>query len=192
MECINHIFNAIQLASKVRSSFASTTGFQPDHSSLQQLLQQWWTAKAKNAAHKLLLQATPILICWNLWKNRCACKYGGIATNTIRVNMQSTKTTYKMLNTVFPHVNLPAKWTNLVQQSERCVHNTKVSMVKWIKPPDQWIKVNTDCNAITNPSQIGAVGILRDKEGRLEMAFTTPLGEGSNNKVQIEGALSLV
>ena len=43
-----------------------------------------WTSKTNNAAHKMLLHATPIFICWNLWKNRCAVKYGGKTTNISR------------------------------------------------------------------------------------------------------------
>lgn len=103
MDSIDHIFNT----RKVWSSFASSTGFQPDHSSLQQLLHQYWTAKAKNATHKLLLQATPIFICWNLWKKRCACKYGGETININRVKYAIYKDNYKMLNTSVSQVNFP-------------------------------------------------------------------------------------
>ena len=73
--------------------------------------------------------------------------------------------------------------------SERCVHDIKVNMVTWIRPKDQWIKVNTDGSAINNPGRLGAGGLLRDKSGRLVMAFTTPLGEGTNNKAEIEAAI---
>ncbi|XP_015064690.1 uncharacterized protein LOC107009897 [Solanum pennellii] len=37
--------------------------------------------------------------------------------------------------------------------------------------------------------QLGAGGILRDKSGRLVMTFTTPLGEGTNNKAELEAAI---
>ena len=74
--------------------------------------------------------------------------------------------------------------------SERCVHDIKVNMVNWIRPQDQWLKVNTDGSAITNPGRLRAGGILRDKNGRLVMAFTTPMGEGTNNIAEI-GALEL-
>lgn len=89
-----------------------------------------------------------------------------------------------MFYTALPQVNCHAKWTYLIQKSKRCVHDINVSMVKWIKPPDQWLKVNTNGSALTNPGQIGAGGILKDKEDRIVMAFTIPLGEGTNNKVK--------
>ncbi|KAK4724116.1 hypothetical protein R3W88_026895 [Solanum pinnatisectum] len=41
------------------------------------MIMRWWNATHTNEAHKLILQSTPIFICWNLWKNRCSKKYGG-------------------------------------------------------------------------------------------------------------------
>ncbi|XP_015075436.1 uncharacterized protein LOC107019451 [Solanum pennellii] len=189
IDSIEHTFKSGQFAAKVWSYFAGSAGLHSDHSSLQLLLQQWWTTKSKNAAHKLLLQATPIFICWKLWKNRCACKYGGKATNIIRVKYAVYKDNFKMLNSAFPHLQWPAKWTDLIQKSEKCVHEIKVNMVKWLKPANQWLKVNTDGSALMNLGRLGAGGILRDKHGKLVMAFTTPLGEGTNNKAEIEAAI---
>ena len=101
----------------------------PDCSSLQALIRQWWAVKPRNAAHKTLLQATPIFICWNLWKNRCAAKYGGKTTNINRVRYAIYKDNYKMLTNAFPQVKWPVKWAELIQLSERCVHDIKVNMV---------------------------------------------------------------
>ena len=94
-----------------------------------------------------------------------------------------------MLNSAFPHLQWPAKWTDLLQKSKRCIHDTKVNMVTWIKPLDQWIKINTDGSSLTNPGKLGAGGIMRDTKGKLVMAFTTPVGEGTNHKSKIEAAI---
>ena len=51
------------------------------------------------------------------------------------------------------------------------------------------IKVNTYEIALTNPGKLGGGGILRDKEGKQLMAFTTPLGEGTNNKDEIQATI---
>ena len=66
MDSIEHIFNTGKFAAAVWSCFAATAGMLLDCSSLQTLIQQWWAARLRNAAHKTLLQATPIFICWNL------------------------------------------------------------------------------------------------------------------------------
>ena len=97
MDTIDHTFNTGQFAAGVWNFFAGTAGIQSDHSSLLALIKQWWTIKPKNASHRLLLQAIPIFICWNLWKNRCACKYGGKATNISHVKYAIYKDTFKML-----------------------------------------------------------------------------------------------
>lgn len=48
--------------------------------------------------------------------------------------------------------------------------------------------MNTDGSAVTNPGRLGASGILGDKQGKVVMAFETQLGEGTNNKDEIEAA----
>lgn len=62
-DTINHIFNNGYLTVEVWRSFANMVGVKSDQSSLQQLIAQWYIMKHKNEAHKLILQATPILIC---------------------------------------------------------------------------------------------------------------------------------
>lgn len=59
----------------------------------------------------------------------------------------------------------------MIQLGERCVHDIKVNMVTWTIPPKKWIKINIDGSALSNPSKIGAGGILRDQTGRLLMDF---------------------
>ncbi|KAG5606098.1 hypothetical protein H5410_027590 [Solanum commersonii] len=53
-------------------------------------------------------------------------------------------------------------WRDLIHLGEKCIHDIKVTIVKWIKPPDDWVKINTDGSALGNPGRIGAGGIIRD------------------------------
>ncbi|KAK6782003.1 hypothetical protein RDI58_019799 [Solanum bulbocastanum] len=189
MDNIEHIFNKGQFAAYVWRSFAAAAGITTDHTSLPQLISQWWSAKFNNDAHKLLLQAVPIFICWNLWKNRCASKYGGKISNVSRVKYAVYKDCYKLLNTVFPYVKWPSNWTELILMGERCSHDAKVILVRWKKPPELWVKINTDGSARENPGKIGAGGILRDHTGRMVLAFATPLGDGTSIQAEVEAAL---
>jgi len=93
---------------------------------------------------------------------------------------------YKLMIFVFPHIKWPSKWNVLIKLVERCVHETKVTIVYWKKTPDQWIKLNTDGSALSSPSRIGAGGILKDQKGHMKLAFATPLWEGTNNQVELE------
>ncbi|XP_049348952.1 uncharacterized protein LOC125813502 [Solanum verrucosum] len=189
LDTIEHTFNNGLFATHVWRSFAETAGIATDHSSLSQLITQWWSAKYKNEAHRLLLQATPIFICWNLWKNKCANKYGGKQSNASRVKYAIYKDNYKLMTTNFPQIKWPSNWRELIQLGEKCIHDTKVTPVRWIKPPEQWIKINTDGSALSNPGRIGAGGILRDQTGEMILAFATPLGEGTNNQAEAEAAI---
>uniref|UniRef100_M1DJP7 RNase H family protein n=1 Tax=Solanum tuberosum TaxID=4113 RepID=M1DJP7_SOLTU len=188
LDTIEHIFNTGQFATYVWRSFAEAAGIITDHSSLTHLIIQWWSAKYNNEAHKLLLQATPLFICWNLWKNRCASKYGGKSSNISRVKYAIYKDNYKLMNTNFPQIKWPSSWKDLFQLGENCIHDIKVTLVKWIKPPARWIKINTDGSALSNPGRIGAGGILRDQMEAMLLAFATPLGEGTNNQAEIGAA----
>ncbi|KAK4733758.1 hypothetical protein R3W88_008019 [Solanum pinnatisectum] len=142
-----------------------------------------------NDAQKLLLQATPILICWNLWKNRCASKYGGKQSNISRVKYAIYKDNYKLMTMVYPHIKWPSNWKELILMGGKCIHDTKVTLVMWKSPLEHWVKLNTDDSALSNPGKVGAGGILGDHTGKMLLAFASPLGEGSNNRTEIEAAI---
>ncbi|WMV32529.1 hypothetical protein MTR67_025914 [Solanum verrucosum] len=59
----------------------------------------------------------------------------------------------------------------------------------WKTPIYNRYKLNTDGSAIPNPGKIGGGGILRDDQGSMVYAFAVPLGEGTNNQVEIQAAI---
>jgi len=77
----------------------------------------------------------------------------------------------------------------MIRLAERCYHYTKVIMVAWKRPRDQWVKLNTDGSALCNPGRMGAGGIIRDHNGEMVLAFATPLREGTNNQAEIGAAI---
>uniref|UniRef100_M1DB97 RNase H family protein n=1 Tax=Solanum tuberosum TaxID=4113 RepID=M1DB97_SOLTU len=160
LDTIEHIFNNGHFATCVWKSFAAAAGVNTDHSSISQLIMQW-----------------------------CASKYGGKHSNISRVKYAIYKDIYKLMTTTFHQIKWPTTWRELFQLGERCIHNIKVTCVKWIKPPDQWVKINTDGSALINPGRIGAGGIIRNQDGEMILAFATPLGEGSNNLAELRAAV---
>ncbi|WMV32842.1 hypothetical protein MTR67_026227 [Solanum verrucosum] len=58
-----------------------------------------------------------------------------------------------------------------------------------MKPPEVWVKLNTDGSALSNPGKIGAGGILRDSNGKLIFSYSALLGEGNNNQAEVEAAI---
>lgn len=57
--------------------------------------------KKKNKAYKVILQATTILIGWNLWKNSYASKYGAKTDNCTRVRYAIYDDNYKLITFFF-------------------------------------------------------------------------------------------
>ncbi|WMV46844.1 hypothetical protein MTR67_040229 [Solanum verrucosum] len=183
MDTIEHTFNSGKFAKYMWKYFADSLGMQ----TLRYLLMRWWSTEYKNKAHKLIMQSTPIFICWNLWKNRCVKKYGGKHSNIAKVKFAVFKDTFRLLHTVFPYIEWPSSWTKLVPMIEGCTHETKVTLVQWNKPQNQWIKLNANGSALSNTGRIEVGGILRNSTGELIMAYAVPLGEGTNNQAETYG-----
>ena len=49
--------------------------------------------------------------------------------------------------------------------------------------------MNNDGSALSTLGRLGDGGILRENHGRFGMAFTTLMGEGTNNKAEIDAAI---
>lgn len=62
-------------------------------------------------------------------------------------------------------------------------------MVSWKRPYEQWVKLNTDSNTLSNPEKIRVAGIIRQHNGEMRLAFATTLGEGTNNQAEILAAI---
>ncbi|WMV13663.1 hypothetical protein MTR67_007048 [Solanum verrucosum] len=188
-DTIEHIFNTGHLAKIVWKFFATSLSIPTDFLPLRSMIMRWWGIPYHNEAHIIILQATPIFICWSLWKNICAKKYGGKQSSIARVKHLVILDAFKLLHSIFPYISWPLNWSSLCNLLEKCIHDSKVTAVHWIKPPEKWVKLNTDGSALNNPGNIGAGGVLRNHKGELLFAFSVPLGEGTNNQAEVEAAL---
>lgn len=121
-------------------------------------------------------------------KNRFAKKYGGKKSNIARVKFLVFTDTIKLLDTVFPYISWPSSWRSLCIILEKCTNHIKVTRVQWLKSQEIWVKLNTHVSVLSNPGKIGAGCIPRDSNGKLVFAFSVPLGEGTNNQAEVEGA----
>ncbi|WMV45633.1 hypothetical protein MTR67_039018 [Solanum verrucosum] len=185
---VDHIFNQGSFATHIWTSFLSPMGVTFQRSSLSNHISRWNDIQGKNEAHKTLIETLPIVVCWNLWKNRCSAKYGGKKSSSSSVKYMILKDILHLLNTVFPYICWPAQWTEVVDLIASCKHDVKVTCVTWKTPPPSSYKLNTDGSALHNPGKIGGGGILRDEQGKIIYAFALPLGEGTNNQAEIQAA----
>lgn len=86
------------------------------------------------------------------------------------------KDTNFLLRTVFPHIQWSYELKRMVIQAENCVHEIKIILVQWCKPPDLWVKLNSNCSSLGNPRLIGGGGIIRNSVGNMLFAYFVPFG----------------
>lgn len=94
---IDHIFSAGHFANYIWKYFLGLFGVTYKYTPTKNLLLKWWSIPHRNEAHKLLIQAVPLLVSWSLWKNRCSAKYGGKQSNIARVKIMVLKDTSHLL-----------------------------------------------------------------------------------------------
>ena len=74
--------------------------------------------------------------------------------------------------------DLPREIVNQVVEFTYCVSSPRllkhrvVKNICWEKPPEGWMKLNTDGSAIGNPGPTGCGGVIRDKNGHWIAGFS--------------------
>ncbi|KAK7282403.1 hypothetical protein RIF29_11134 [Crotalaria pallida] len=58
-------------------------------------------------------------------------------------------------------------------------NNLRYHLVKWLRPPLHWTKVNTDGSFIPDSRDAAYGGVIRDNEGRFILDFAGKLGRCS-------------
>ncbi|XP_015064939.1 uncharacterized protein LOC107010215 [Solanum pennellii] len=186
---INHILITGHFAKYMWRYYAATVGAVISNINLRSQLLQWRSLHINNEVHKLISYILPNFICWNLWKNRCAVKYGGKQSSIQRVHYGIFKDVMQVTRVVFPSISWQHSWDNLINIMDQCHQQYKVTMVRWKSPTAGKYKLNTDGSALSDSGKIGGGGILRDQQGKLIYAFSVPLGSGTNNMAELKAAL---
>ncbi|XP_019235632.1 PREDICTED: uncharacterized protein LOC109215963 [Nicotiana attenuata] len=188
LETVEHLFSSGNFARIIWKKYGGHVGIQTENLPLRLLLMKWWMMKACNFVQKLILDTLPIIICWNLWKNRCSAKYGAKNTSLTTVLYSINSDINLLLRSNFPVIQWPFNWRELYSFIENIQHHTTIIQVKWTKPDKGFVKINSDGSAMTNPGKIGGGVIIRDQQGHFIHAMTFPLGEGTNNYAETEAA----
>ncbi|XP_070025068.1 uncharacterized protein [Nicotiana sylvestris] len=188
-ETVDHIFSRGSFVSYVWRKYGGIAGIQTDNKPLNMLLMNWWMQKSHNEVQKLILDIIPIIIRWNIWKNRCSAKYEGKASSMARVLFSINSDVSMLLRTYFSYVSWPFNWNELYPIVEQSKYHTSVIQVIWQRPKAHFVKVKNDGSALSNPSRIEAGVIIRDHTSELTYAIATPFGEGTNNLTEVEAAI---
>ncbi|OIT19637.1 hypothetical protein A4A49_55186 [Nicotiana attenuata] len=129
----------------------------------------------------------PPIILWELWRSGCSSKYElenpalNRSISMITFNISSLAKSY------FRKIAIPDDRENLCKLLEQNMAETSTILVRWIKPPLLFVKLNTHGTWVQGI--FGGGGVVRDKLGRFIMAFTLPLGQGTSNTTEASSFL---
>ena len=82
---MNHIFTNGHFAAHFWNFRAGLWGIIYQQTHLKHLLLNWESDNHRNEIHRNITQSLPIVVCWNLWNNRCSAKYGWKKSSISRV-----------------------------------------------------------------------------------------------------------
>ncbi|XP_059277590.1 uncharacterized protein LOC132031659 [Lycium ferocissimum] len=172
-ETIQHFFVESEIAHQTWSFFGNPLGIRHTDQPIPAIFKKWMDCKYTNNVQKLILQVTPLIICWELWKQRCSCKYGNQRKINIgKILYHGIWTIKSAASKLFPPIRDMARWTEICYTIEKLRPITKWWQVLWEMPPFGTMKMNTDGSYITEKGTAGIGGILRDCRGDLIMAFS--------------------
>ncbi|KAM3248114.1 hypothetical protein P3L10_009882 [Capsicum annuum] len=65
---IKHLFINSKPAQRLWKFFGQALGITYTSKSVMVFWQDWWKTPGKNQVQKMMIQITPVVICWELWK----------------------------------------------------------------------------------------------------------------------------
>ncbi|XP_060201453.1 uncharacterized protein LOC132629989 [Lycium barbarum] len=182
---MHHVFGEGDAARYMWNNMGNPLGIQHANQPIVNIFNNWWSRKSENNVHKILLKITPNFICWELWKQWCACKHGGQRHFLYsRMFYQAFGHIKAALTKYFQKLQDINHWPTfcLIIEKLRPVHMVK--QVTWICPQPGSIKINTDGSYLHKSGRAGIGGIVRNSQGELIMAFSISVNCCNNNMAE--------
>lgn len=141
-----------------------------------------WLHSSGNILKDHIRILIPILIGWYVWLARNDAKNKGI-------RIRSESIILKIRNHIFLNhqaksfsrdfwkgdLSIAASW-NISFPPAKVI---RTKLVRWSKPPRQWVKVNTDGALNTRQQVASSGGVVRDEDGRILKGFQAYIGPAS-------------
>ncbi|XP_060210891.1 uncharacterized protein LOC132637887 [Lycium barbarum] len=184
-ETSHHAFVTSETAHRLWNNLGRPLGIQHSDAPVSFIFRKWWEAKSENKVHKMILQITPTIICWEIWKQSSGCRYGTQKKfNFTRKEQQCLWSLKHAINSLALCLDMDRQWPQLCQMIELLRPSPVITRVLWQKPCQGNIKVNTDGSYNPSNGKAGIGGIVRDSNGNLIMAFSIAVQCNSNNTVE--------
>lgn len=155
--------------------FCNYAGIQCQNMNVRNMLVHWWLTKPKNLLYELLLQSTPSVVCWEIWKSSRSKKFDQTPICHNRIISQVGWLVGLILNSQFPSFNSSYKWTKIFDKAERARMQMDITIIKWHNPSPNTLKLNNVGCCKGNPGEAVGGRILRDHKDNMVMPSTLTL-----------------
>ncbi|WMV60306.1 hypothetical protein MTR67_053691 [Solanum verrucosum] len=163
-ETLSHMFWRSDIANRTWSYFSSFAGINIEGISLRESIMKWWGAQCRTDI-KSYYRALPGFIIWELWRRRNKNKHEGKGISLPRIIHNVTRNMYILIKVRRPHMNVPGRWADMLEELEKNRTIMKTIMVKWEYPPEGWVIYNTDEASRGNPGVSSYAFCLRNDRG---------------------------
>ncbi|KAH0700980.1 hypothetical protein KY284_015195 [Solanum tuberosum] len=183
-ETMTHLFLTASIANRLWKQFAICAGINIEGMLLQQLITKWWTKDA-NIKLMAIQKAVPAMILWALWRRRNTIKHGGKCSYN-QMKEQIRVQIHLFIKLKYPWIQtIPTEWQDIVKYLNEYKPKLYAMSVRWVPPPRNKIKVNTDGACRGNPGQSAYGFCIRDECGNLLYAQGEDIGLRTNTEAEI-------
>ncbi|KAH0708987.1 hypothetical protein KY284_010414 [Solanum tuberosum] len=130
-------------------------------------------------------KAVPAMIMWALWRRRNTIKHGGKCSYN-QMKEQIRVQIHLFIKLKYPWIQtIPTEWQDIVKYLNEYKPKLYAMSVRWVPPPRNKIKVNTDGACRGNPGQSAYGFCIRDEYGNLLYAQGEDIGLRTNTEAEI-------
>ncbi|XP_059285765.1 uncharacterized protein LOC132039255 [Lycium ferocissimum] len=185
LDFMQHTFSEGEAARQIWRLIAVPLGITHHAGPIRRNFKECWDFNSKNKVYSLILQVTPVIICWQIWKKWTTCKFGNqrkIAIN--KMEYQAIWNLQAILQVEFLKCSITGNWTIMCNIIERLKPMVIIKQVRWIKPDMGCIKLNLDRSYTSNNGRAGIGTAIRDNEGKIIVALSRPKQCNSNTQAE--------
>lgn len=141
-------------------------------------MRRWWSS---NSSYRIqvVFQVVAIVILWCLWKRRNTILHGGSFSER-KVIWEINDIILKAIKTRFKRDIGRNSWPDIITDLQGHRNNCSNNIVRWIPPPTNWVKCNTNGTSRGNPGPSFAAFCIRDYSGSLMVAKGFKIQDTSN------------
>ncbi|XP_073139140.1 uncharacterized protein [Henckelia pumila] len=187
-ETLTHVFINSPLARSVWHFFGAIFRVHiPDTEDFRLFFSAWKRGREWSPGGNVK-EFLPFVVLWFLWTARNDAKHRRLSPSTETVKFQILS--YLRLSHSAATIK-PGLWLGVFQAarsmgiSVRLQRTQKTAIVRWLRPPPGFFKLNVDGSSRGNPGESSVGGVVRDSSGRTLGFFSEFIGTGSNVRAEL-------